>query len=291
MQQAVLFAVATSFFYKKKAMVIGIINEGFGVGGALGPYIATKMLLATNTWHTPFIVYCAVTLFMALVVWRLVPRKFTENKGPAEKKAEALEAAANVPQNFFNRNSILCTLSIPFLGLMMFGYIGLYPTFLIKELKFAPAVAAACFSCYGIGAGWGVLGGWVGDRISTRWIIVSGYCGVIITQFLLFNGATQPWQHQVLSFFQGFFASSTLHPNNLAMVQKSVRPEMIGRATGLFQVCHYGGGTVAGLLLASLVGRFGWHTAGLIQQAMFPMVGIVAMLFIKEGQLFRPVRR
>jgi MFS family permease len=291
MQQAVLFAVVSSVFYKKRAMVMGIINEGFGLGGSVGPYLATKMLLATNTWRTPFVVYFAVTLFMALVVWVMVPKTFTESKGPVQKKAEAVQVAPNVPSKFWNHNSVLCTLFLPFFGLMVFGYLGLYPTFLIKELKFAPMVAASCFSCYGIGAAWGILGGWLGDRISTRWVIVGAYAGVIVTQFLLFNGATQPWQHQLLSFCEGFFASSTLHPNCVALMQKSVRPDMIGRATGLFQLCFYTGGALGGFLLGLLVSHLGWHVGSLIQQVMAPVICLFAVLLIKNDQLYIPATR
>jgi len=286
MQQAVLFAALTSFFYKRKAMVVGAVNVGFGIGGAVGPYLATVLVVATNNWHIPFICYCFLGLFMALVVWGAVPKAFTENKGPIDKGTVVQLTVSNIPEKFWNRNSILCTISILIEGLMMFGYMGLYPTFLIRELHFAPKVAAVAFSLYGVGCMFGILGGWIGDRFSTRWTIVGAYCCVMITTFLLFNAATQSWEHLVLSFFQGYFASSTLYPNHCALVQKSVRPEMIGRATGLFQLGHYGGGAVAGLLFGWLVTQVGWHRAGLIQETMLPIVGIIAVCLIKKDQLF-----
>jgi MFS family permease len=223
---------------------------------------------------------------MALVVWGAVPKAFTENKGPIDKGTVVQLIVSNIPEKFWNRNSILCTISILIEGLMMFGYMGLYPTFLIRELHFAPKVAAVAFSLYGVGCMFGILGGWIGDRFSTRWTIVGAYCCVMITTFLLFNAATQSWEHLVLSFFQGYFASSTLYPNHCALVQKSVRPEMIGRATGLFQLGHYGGGAVAGLLFGWLVTQVGWHRAGLIQETMLPIVGIIAVCLIKKDQLF-----
>lgn len=290
MQQAVLYSVVGSFFYKNKALVIGTINFGFGIGAALGPFFGTRLVLATNNWHIPFIIYFALGMIMALVIWRVIPVSFTESKGPRNTGAGVQPELANIPEKFWNRNSILCTMSIPFLGCMMFGYIGLYPTFLMKELHFAPTVAATAFSLYGIGCMFSMVGGWLGDRLSTRWIILGAYCGVMVTTFLLFNVATEPWQHNILSFMQGLFASSTLHPNNCALLQKSVRPEMVGRATGLFQTCHYGGGTVAGFLLAWLVGHLGWQQACFIQLTMFPLVGITAMCLINENQLLKPIR-
>ncbi len=289
MQQAVLFAVVSSVFFRRKAMVLGITTEGFGIGSAIAPYVATRIVLATGDWRIPFMVFCGLSLVMTFVVWRLVPKLFTEHKGPVGSKAADKAATANIPESFWNRNSTLCAISIPFMGLVMFGYMGLYPTFLIKAMGFAPKVAAVAFSCYGLGCMCGIIGGWVGDRTSTRWTLVGAYICVMATTFLLFNAATQPWQHNVLSFLQGLFASSTLFPNNLALLQKSVKPEMVGRATGLFQVCHYSGGTVAGFLFAWLVGRLGWHTAALVQLTSFPIVGIVAMLLINNEQLFRPL--
>jgi MFS family permease len=286
MQQAVLFAASSSFFYKNKAMVTGTIQVGFGIGGAVAPYLATLMVVKTNNWHIPFICFCFIGLFMAFIVWWAVPKTFTENKGPIDKGKAAELTVSNIPEKFWNRNSILCTISIPFTGCMMFGYMGLYPMFLIRELHFAPKIAAAAVSIYGIGCMFGILGGWIGDRFSTRWTIFGSYCAVIGTTYLLFNVATLPWEHNVLSFLQGLIASSTLYPNNCALLQKSVRPQMIGRATGLFQVCHYAGGTVAGFLFGWLITKLGWHTASLIQESMFPIMGLIAMCLIKENQLF-----
>ena len=289
MQQAVLFAVVSSVFFRRKAMVLGITTEGFGIGSAIAPYVATRIVLATGDWRIPFMAFCGLSLLMTFVVWRVVPKLFTEHKGPVGSKTADKAATANIPETFWNRNSILCTISIPFMGLVMFGYMGLYPTFLIKALGFAPKVAAVAFSCYGLGCMCGIVGGWVGDRTSTRWTLIGAYICVMATTFLLFNAATLPWQHNVLSFLQGLFASSTLFPNNLALLQKSVRPEMVGRATGLFQVCHYSGGTVAGFLFAYLVSHLGWHTAALVQLTSFPIVGIAAMLLINKDQLFKPL--
>ena len=294
MQQAVLFAAAGSFFYKNKAMVFGIIQIGFGLGGALGPYLATLMVVKTGNWHVPFIWYTIFGFIMALVVWWAIPKAFTENKGPVKRATEQV-IISNIPERFWNRNSVLCMMSIPFTGIMMFGYMGLYPTFLIKQLHFAPKVAAAAVGIYGIGCMFGILGGWVGDHFSTRWTIFAAYCVIMLNTYLIFSVATLPWQHNVLSFVQGLVASSTLYPNNLSLLQKSVRPSMIGRATGLFQVCHYTGGTVAGFLFGWMVTLIGWHTAALIQETMFPIVGIMAMCLIKDSQLLSskvsPARR
>jgi MFS family permease len=170
-------------------------------------------------------------------------------------------------------------------GLFMFGYIGLYPTFLQQQLGFDPGSAGFAASMFGVGALMGIPAGYLGDRLNQRWVVVAALVGVIVASYLLFNVAQTPLAHYVLSFFFGTFASGFLFVNVYALMQRSVKTTMIGRASGTFIATLYGGAAFSGYIFGFLVGRFDWSGAAAIQLIIVPVVAIVATLFIDMSKL------
>lgn len=287
MQIAALFAAGGAYFYNNKALVIGTINFGFGIGGFIGPYYGTKMTVATNDWHIPFIVFAILGIIMALVIYFGVPKVFTESKGPETSSANSIDeaAVANIPTEFWNRNSCLIGLIAIIWGFVNYGYLSLYSTFLIKQLNYAPMVAGTAFGFFGLGAMFGIPAGWLGDKFSNRWVAIVAWCCYATVCFLMYNVLVEPWQQNMLSFLVGITISSTLHPNCLSLAQRSVRPQFIGRATGYFSSCAYTAATFAGFVFAWLVQFVGWNGAACIHLVAIPMIAVVALLLIKDSEL------
>jgi len=279
MQIAALYVAAGSYFYKNKAFVVGCINVGFGVGATLGPYWGARIAVAVGTWKTPFAVFCVAGLVMAAAVWFIVPRNFSEQRAISNVR-DASIVVDNIPEQFFNRNVKLLMMSVFVLGTVGYGYQGLYVTFLVRHLHYTTVMAATAFSFYGFGCMLPMLGGWLGDRFSNRGALITAYACMALITYLLFNVATTLTEHCILSFLQAFFYSSTLHVNHLALFQRSVRPHMVGRATGLFTSTHFISGSFAGYLLGSLAGKLGWGTAALIQETSLSIAAIIVLLMI-----------
>lgn len=290
MQIAALFAAAGSYFYENKALVIGTINLGYGIGGFLGPYYGTRLTIATDSWQLPFIIYAGLGLLLAVVIWAFVPKTFTESKGPSTTSAVDEAAVANMPKHFWNRNLILVSVVAGTWGFCIFGWLSLYSTFLIRELHYAPTVAGAAFGMYGIGAMLGIPCGWLGDRYSHRWVNLASWVATMVVWYLTYNIAVDPWAQYTLSFLVGLFASSAWYPNAMSLAQRSVRPEFVGRATGNFASIAYLIATFAGWVFAWLVQHVGWSGAMWIQLEALPVIAIVALLMIRNDQLFRPVK-
>ncbi|MBP2642573.1 MAG: family transporter [Firmicutes bacterium] len=287
MQLAGLFAAACSYFYKNKALAIGTINFGFGIGGFIGPYVGIKLLMATNeNWHTPFIVYAVLGLILAALIWFVVPKVFTESKGTEQVSAIKQVEVSNIPEKLLNRNIMLCGLSALLWGSTLYAHMGLYPTFLINQLHFSPITASLSLSIYGIGCMFGIPAGWLGDRYSNRWFAICAWICAAIVWYFTYNVATEPWAQYVLSFLVGLFSSSILHPNSLSLAQRSARPELIGRVTGYFSACTYVTATFSGYIFAWLVGYFGWGGAEILQLTICPLIAVFALLLIKQEQLF-----
>lgn len=280
MQIAALYVAAGSYFYKNKAFVVGCINIGYGIGMAIGPSWGVRIALANASWKTPFVVFCILGIVVATAVWFIVPRGFSEQRGVIQESANESVAVDNIPESFWNRNIKLLMTSAFVLGTVGIGYQGLYVSFLVRHLHFSQVTAATAFSFYGFGCMLPMLGGWLGDRFSNRGAVVVGYGCMAVVTYLLFNVATKPSEHYLLSFLLAFFYSSTLHVNHLALFQRSVRSGMVGRATGLFTSTHFISGAFAGYLLGSLADKFGWSIASLIQESMLSIFGVVLILMI-----------
>lgn len=282
MQNAALFSAVGAYFYKHRATALGTLNFAYGVGGFLGPLFGAK-LLGAGGWQLPFIVYGIIGLVMALVILAFISHGFTEQEElDLPPAARALE---HMPHHVWNRNIILGVIAAVVCGVAMYGYLGLYPTFLIKQLGYSAQSAGLALSMFGIGALVGIPAGYIGDRLRQKWVIIIAFLCAMVVGYMLFNVITDPGMQILFSFLEGACASGFLFVNIYSLMQRCVRPEFVGRASGIYVTSFYLGSTVAGYLFGSLVSQFGWATAALIQLTALPLVGIVAAFLINEKQI------
>ena len=101
----------------------------------------------------------------------------------------------------------------------------------------------------------------------------------------MYNVSTSLQTQSFLSFMTGAIGSGFVFVNLLSMLQRSVQPQMVGRASGIFLTTLFGAASTAGYLMGWLVGIFGWGTAALIELTLFPVIAIVAMLMVNPKQL------
>jgi MFS family permease len=284
MQNAALFSAVGAYFYQRRAMALGSLNFAYGLGGFFGPLLGAQLFTATGTWKTPFYVYGLAGLVFVVVILAVVPKLFTER---AEESRPGSPSADRMPARLINRNVVLGAIAAVVVGLSMYGYIGLYPTFLREQLGFSPEAAGFAASMFGLGALMGIPAGYLGDRFNQRWVItIALACGMGVG-YLLFNVARDAITQDVLSFLEGTFGSGFLFVNVYSFVQRSVRPALIGRASGLFVASLYLPSALAGYLFALLVGQVGWGGAAIGQMVLLPIVGIVAMFLVDESRISR----
>lgn len=286
-QNAALFSAVGAYFYKRRALALGVLNFAYGTGGFLGPLFGAKMLVSSG-WQTPFLVYGLVGLLFAVGIIFAISTKFTDQD---EIKSDTSGAFfANVPVMVWNRNIKLLVINCIAVGVSSYGYLGLYPTFLIKHLGYTPVAAGFSISMFGLGALMGIPAGYLGDQLRQKWIIIVSLACTMIIGYFLFNVVKQPGLQALFSFLEGTFASGFLFTNTYSLMQRCVRPELVGRASGIFITSWYLPSALAGFLFASLVGSLGWGQAAVIQLTFVPVIGIIAMLFVKEDLIFTPYK-
>jgi MFS family permease len=290
-QMAALFAAVGSFFYKKRSFFIGWMIVAYGLGAFFGPRAGVWLQLSANNWRSPFVWFTIVGVVLALIVLVAVPKSFTESKGPQAKGAVDEVAIAHMPTNLWNRNVIMGFTGCVILGFSLYGFMSLYAVFLRDFLKFAGPDIGTAFSYFGFGGLLSFVGGWCGDKFPQRWVIAIAFACLALVGYSMYNLAGTVTTQSMLTFLTGVFGSGFVFVNLLSLLQRSVRPNMVGLASGIFLTSLFGAGSVAGYLMGWLVQTFGWGGAALIELTLLPVIGIIAMALVDPKQLIGAAKK
>jgi len=300
MQMAALFAAIGSYFHAKRSYYIGWLIVAYGVGAFVGPRVGAKLAqaaaskapaLAGIAWHVPFVWFAVIGLVIAAIVLLFVPKGFSESKGPGAAKGPAATAAvdesavAHMPTNLWNRNVIMGFIGSVILGYSLYGFLSLYTTYVKEALKYSPLDAAAAFSYFGLGGFCSFIGGWFGDRFPQRWVIAVAFACLAAVGYSMYNGAALLPTQSLLCFLTGALGSGFVFVNLLSLLQRSVRPQMVGRASGIFLTSLFGSASTAGYLMGWLVTKLGWGRAAVVELTLFPVIGIIAMALVNPNRL------
>lgn len=285
MQNGALFSAVGAYFFANRAMALGTLNFAYGLGGFIGPLLGAR-IAAGHGWRGPLWTYGLIGLVFVVIVGLLIRKSFTERKETTLRAGPRLRFD-HLPMALYNRNVLLLMLAATVVGVSMYGYIGLYPTFLEAKLGFGIKQASLAASMFGLGAVLGIPAGWLGDKLNQRAVMIVAALAGCVVGYLLFNGPTTAGPQYALSFAEGALASGFLFVNIYSAMQRAVRPHLIGRVSGLFVASFYLPAAFAGYLFSALVGSTGWGGAGLWQLTVLPLVGIVALLFVQSRGLAR----
>jgi len=286
MQLTALLAIVSSYFARYRAVGIGALNCAFGVGAVLGPLIGAAMLSAYGTWRAPMIGFGIIGFVLMALVALSVRRSVSEVKLASGMQPGAAVGGAETLRNV---NTVLLVLLSCLAGLAIFGFLGMYPTYLREQLHFTPADAGNIMSIYGLGVLVSVGGGLIGDRFSVRPVLMVSFLIAAGIGWLLFNGPADFAAQATLSFAFGVVFSGSIYVNLAAYHMKAVRGELAGRASGIFVTSFYAAASVAGYAIGWLAAEFGWTLAGDLQLCAACLVGILLAFALKPDLMARPL--
>jgi len=282
MQSTALYAALGAYFYHRRALAIGGIAMAFGAGVILGPLVGVGFANAYGSWRAPFVLFGGCGLVAAVLVTVVASRGLTDRVGDQAAVGGTFD---HMPTSPYNRNTMAMAVSSAVGGMVFYGFVSLYPTYLITVHHYSSGDAALATSCVGFGVVTALLGGWLGDRIDQRMLLTITFVALSGTSLLVYRGpATTGWQC-LFAFLMGAFGSGFLFPNSSSAMQRAVRPHQVGSASGLFVSSYYVAAAFSGLLFATLVDLFGWRQAGLLQLTLLPLVAVVALRFVRTSQL------
>ncbi len=289
-QGTALYAIVGSFFFHRRAFAAGFIGVAFGGGMFLGPMIGVPFAEGFGTWRAPFFLFGGLGLVMAILIMTLVSRRMSEVRRTIEG-AGATQDFSHIPESPYNRNIALFGFGAASSGMVFYGFTGLYPTYLREQLAFETGQAALAVSLLGIGAMLALVAGWIGDKISQKWLLVCTFLIISVIAYLIYNVVTATTGQYVLAFLMGAFASGSLFTNTATAMQRSVRPEHVGRGQGLFMLTYYVAAAFSGSVFAWLVSRGDWGEAGLWQLTVLPLVAAAVLSFVDKKRMIVPVTK
>jgi MFS family permease len=276
MQLTALLAIGTAYFTRHRGVAASSLNFTFGVGAIIGPNLGAAILAITN-WRVPFVVFGLAGFVICVIVGLAVRPWLTEARG-AGQEAVRTEGADRITR----RDPMLLAAATVLTGLAIYGYLGLYPTYLREHLHYGPKQAALAVSMYGLGALLSLFGGWLGDRFDFRILLAVSLGLSAICGYALFSGVVSFAAHLILSFVFGGAISGMVYANLSAGVITSVKSQIVGQGSGLFVASLYIPAAFAGYLLGALAVNLGWSTAALIQLSGFSVLAAILALFARR---------
>jgi MFS transporter, DHA1 family, inner membrane transport protein len=285
MQLTVLLAIAANYFVHSRAAALGAVNCSFAVGAIVSPLLAGALLSAYGSWRVPMVVFGALGFAAMAVIAVSVDRSITERES-----ATTIHGSDAGATTLANRNTILLTVMSLLGGLVIYGFLGMYPTFLREGLGYSPTAAGSVMGLYGLGALASIAGGWLGDRGSPRLVLSVTFVVAAVLGYLLFNGSgSYSWQ-ATLAFAWGVVVSGVMYVNLAGYHVKSVRRTLAGRASGMFVTSLYLSAAGAGYLMGWIAGSAGWGNAGSIQISLASLCAAALALALRPEQMSAPVR-
>jgi MFS family permease len=282
-QATAIFAVVGSYFFHRRALAAGFVGVAFGAGVFLGPLVGIPLATASGDWRTPFYFFGIAGLVMAMVIALVASRRMTDTV--TGRTSVDLNAFDHVPLSLYNRNVIGFGLACAAGGLAIYGYLGLYPTFLVEQLGFGSGQVAKAMSMFGFGAMMALPAGWLGDRMNQKWLLVAALAGFALTAYLTYHTTTSASGQYALAFLMGALGSGVIFVNSCTAMQRSVRPERVARGQGMFMLAYYVPAAFSGLLFARLVNASDWGGASVLQLSLVPILGLLAVLMVDSRQM------
>ena len=280
MQLTVLLAIAANAFVGHRAAALGAVNCSFAIGAIISPLLAGALLGAYGSWQVPMIVFGALGFVAMAVIAIGVDRSITERDS-----ATAVHADVGGAATLGNWNTILLTIMSLLGGLVIYGFLGMYPTFLREGLGYSPTAAGSVMGLYGLGALASIAGGWIGDRGSPRIVLTVTFIMGAALGYLLFNGSPSYYWQATAAFAWGVIVSGVMYVNLAGYHVKAVRRSLAGRASGVFVTSLYLSAAGAGYLMGWIANQSGWAAAGAIQISLSCLLAAVLALALRPEQM------
>jgi MFS transporter, DHA1 family, inner membrane transport protein len=280
MQLTALIAIAANSFTRHRAAAVGSINFSFGIGAIIGPALGGHLLAQYQSWRVPMYVFTGFGFIAMAVILVSVRAWFSEAAG-VRAGHHVVGGAATLR----NHNTLLLTIISVLGGLTIYGYLGLYPTYLREGLKYTPQATGSVMSIYGLGVLASIGGGWLGDRFSPRAVLCTSFLIAAVLGYLLFHGVDGFVPQAALSFVWGLVVSGTIYVNIAGYHIKAVQPQLSSSASGIFVTSLYASAACAGYILGLLTSSYGWAVAADIQMIGAAIAGALVAAGLRGDQM------
>ena len=274
-----MFALSASYFSKSRVAAVGIVNVCFGLGSFVGPWAVGNIRTSSGSWQMPMVVFGLTGIAVVTLVALLVRAWFTESKGVA-RHSETTGGA----DSLLNRNTIILSIVSVLYGLTVYGFLGLYPTFLRDVMKLSPAEVGGIMPFFGLGSLTAFFAGQLGDKFPTKLVISSAALVNVVLGFFLYIPGLSIVMYKLMALGVGTFGASIVYTNLAGAHIKSLRRTLANKGSSMFISSMYAGGAFGGLLMGSLVAGWGWGIAGRIQMSLLSLLCAILVFAVRPSE-------
>jgi DHA1 family inner membrane transport protein len=274
-----MFALSASYFSKTRVAAVGIVNVCFGLGSFVGPWAVGNIRSSTGSWQMPMLVFGLSGIAIAVLVALVVRSWFTETKGVAHH-SEATGGA----DSLLNRNTIIFSVASALYGLTVYGFLGLYPTFLRDVMKLTPAEVGGIMPFFGLGSLTAFFAGQLGDRFPTKVVISTASLVLAVLGFFLYVPGLSIGMYKLMALGVGLFGASIVYTNLAGGHIKSLRRSLANKGSSMFISSIYAGGALGGFMMGSLVANWGWGVAGQIQISLLSLITAILVFGLRPSE-------
>ncbi len=257
------FAFIGGVYGKRRGLLCGSLVGLFTIGVAINPILTKDMYQATQHWQTPFIAYGVFGLVLAAGI-------FLIGRGPSriydtrlhELPAPAAAEAGSRTAWLFNRNMLLLLITMMFWGLTQYGFLGIFVIYLRTQQHFSLGMAADVASIAGwFSFGFSFVAGYLSDHIGRRRsLLIFGTVSLLLAAPLFVLPQTFFSAAILASIFQA--ANGTFYPVGVAYAQDFAKAENLGVHSGAVSGMGHLVAGVAGFIVASIAGAYGYAALG-----------------------------
>jgi DHA1 family inner membrane transport protein len=274
-----MFALSASYFSKTRVAAVGIVNVCFGLGSFLGPWAVGNIRSSTGSWQMPMLVFGITGIALLILVALVVRSWFTETKGAAHH-SESTGGA----DSLMNRNTILFSIMSALYGLTVYGFLGLYPTFLRDVMKLTPAEVGGIMPFFGLGSLLAYFAGQLGDRFPTKVVISTASLVLAVLGFFLYLPGLSIGMYRLMALGVGTFGAAIVYTNLAGGHIKSLRRNLANKGSSMFISSIYAGGALGGFMMGSLVANWGWGVAGQIQISLLSLMTAILVFGLRPSE-------
>jgi len=274
-----MFSLSTSYFSANRVAALGLVNLCFGLGSLLGHRIIGEMRTAIGSWEAPMLIFGFTGLALAVLIALTVRPWFSEVKPAAKHLVDSGGA-----DTLKNHNTILLTFMSGLYGMVIYGFLGTYPSYMRGVLELPAADVGAIMMWFGVGSLTSYYGGKLGDKFSSKSVLSSCSLALGVVTLFLFLPDLSVWTYKLLATLVGVFGAAIVYTNLAGGHVKALKRTLTSKGSGMFVTTVYGGAAMGGYTMGLLVENYSWQFAGQIQISLLCLVIAVLALGLRQSE-------
>ncbi len=271
-------SLLSTYFPKRKGMILALNNSIASVGGLLAPIVVTTLLLLLG-WRQLFVLFALISLAIGVAYFLLSDRMPGQMAGKGGA-GRIQGGGASYLRVLRNRN-VLVISAVMMVGAAGRGegistYLGVH---LVNDLGLSAAVMGLALTVMQVGNILGPIGfGWLSDRFSRKGVLqVSLLLSALASFWLAYQGAFLPMLF--LSMIAWSAVTSSRNSLTQALIADTVRDEDRDAGFSVYYFIGFISDPVWALVSGVLMQELGFEVA-FSRVGLSYLVGMVLMLFV-----------